>query len=44
MIKKVPGGYKVVSHKGKTLSKVYKKRSEAENRLREIEYFKHKGK
>jgi len=41
MIRKVKGGYKVVSHKGKNLSKVYPSRKEAEKRLREIEYFKH---
>ena len=42
MIRKVDGGYKVVSEKGKSLSKVYKSRNEAEKRLHEIEYFKHK--
>jgi len=42
MIRKVDGGYKVVSEKGKNLSRVYKTRKEASERLREIEYFKHK--
>ena len=40
MIRKVPQGYIVVSHKGKRLSKPSSKK-EAEKRLREIEYFKH---
>lgn len=44
MIKKVGGGkYKVVSHKGKNLSKPLSKAG-AKKRLREVEYFKHKGK
>jgi hypothetical protein len=42
MIKKVQGGYKVVSKSGKDLSKVYSTKEQAEKRLREIEYFKHK--
>lgn len=42
MIRKVKGGWKVYSEKGKPLSKVYKKKSEAEARLKQIEYFKHK--
>ncbi|MFW9968638.1 MAG: hypothetical protein ACFFDF_00460 [Candidatus Odinarchaeota archaeon] len=41
MIKKVKGGYKVYSTKGKPLSKIYKTRAAAEKRLREIEMFKH---
>ena len=44
MIRKTGGGYKVVSHTGKTLSRVYKSMSEAKKRLREIEYWKAKGK
>ncbi len=40
MIKKVPGGYKVVSEKGKNLSKTLSKKK-AKVRLRQIEYFKH---
>lgn len=42
MIKKTPKGYVVVSHKGKVLSKPYATKKEAEKRLRQIEYFKHK--
>ena len=42
MVRKVKGGYTVVSKSGKTLSKVYKTRKSAEERLREIEYFKNK--
>lgn len=43
MIKKVDGGYIVVSEEGKKLSKVYPSKSAAEQRLAQIEYFKHKG-
>lgn len=42
MIKKVKGGYKVVSESGKNLSKVYKNKATAQKRLQQIEYFKHK--
>ncbi len=42
MIKKVKGGYKVVSEKsGKNLGGPYKTREEALKRLRQVEYFKH---
>ena len=41
MIKKVKGGYKVLSEKGKNLGGPYKSREEAEKRLRQVEYFKH---
>ncbi|MGH9709494.1 MAG: hypothetical protein ACRD37_02985 [Candidatus Acidiferrales bacterium] len=41
MIKKVKGGYKVVSEKGKNLGGPYKSKEEAEKRLRQVEYFKH---
>ena len=45
MIKKVPGGYKVVSEKsGKNLGGPYKRKKAALARLRQVEYFKHKGK
>lgn len=44
MIKKSGSGYKVVSHKGKNLGGPYKSRSAASKRLRQVEYFKHKGK
>lgn len=42
MIRSVKGGYKVYSEKGKPLSRVYKTKSEAQQRLKDIEYFKHK--
>jgi hypothetical protein len=41
MVRKIAGGYVVVSESGKKLSKVYRTRAEAERRLRQIEYFKH---
>ena len=44
MVKKTSSGYKVVSEKGKNLGGPYKSKSEAEKRLRKVEYFKHKGK
>jgi hypothetical protein len=42
MIKKVAGGYKVLSEKGKNLGGPYKSKKEAEKRLRQVEFFKHK--
>jgi hypothetical protein len=43
MIKKTEGGYKVVSEKGnKNLGGPYKTKKEAEKRLQQVEYFKHK--
>jgi hypothetical protein len=42
MIKKVPGGYKVLSSKGKNLGGPYKTRGEALKRLRQVEFFKRK--
>ena len=42
MIKKAGGGYKVLSEKGKHLGGPYKTRKEAEKRLQQVEYFKHK--
>ena len=44
MVKKVSGGYKVFSEKGKPLSRTYTTKAQAQNRLREIEYWKNKGK
>jgi len=41
MIKKVSGGYKVLSEKGKNLGGPYKTKKEAEKRLKQVEYFKH---
>jgi hypothetical protein len=39
MIKKVSGGYKVVSEKGKNLGGPYKTKQAAEKRLKQVEYF-----
>lgn len=44
MIRKVRGGWVVLSEKGKKLSKVYQTMSDAKKRLKQIEYFKHKKK
>lgn len=42
MIKKVSGGYVVVSHRtGKRLSRVYRSKSQAQRRLKQIQYFKY---
>jgi hypothetical protein len=41
MIRKIKGGYKVVSKKGKSLGK-YRSRKAALKRLRQVEYFKKK--
>jgi hypothetical protein len=40
MIKKVKGGYQVVSSKGRNLGGPYKKLEEAKKRLRQVEFFK----
>jgi hypothetical protein len=43
MIKKVKEGYKVLSEKtGKNLGGPYKTKAEAEKRLRQVEFFKHR--
>ena len=44
LILKTSKGYVVYSEKGKRLSKPYQSKEQAEKRLREIEYFKHKKK
>lgn len=44
MIKKTSKGYQVVSEKGKALSKPNLSKEGAEKRLRQIEFFKHRGK
>lgn len=41
VIKEENGGYIIYSEKGKKLSKVYKNKKDAEERLKEIEMFKH---
>jgi hypothetical protein len=40
MIRKVSGGYKVVSKKGKNLGGPYKSKAAAKKRLKQVEYFK----
>lgn len=42
MIRKTSGGYKVLSEKGKNLGGPYKTRAQAEKRLRQVEFFKHR--
>jgi len=42
MIRKVKGGYQVVSEKGKNLGGPYKTEAAAKKRLAQVEYFKHK--
>jgi hypothetical protein len=41
MIKKVAGGFKVLSEKGKNLGGPYKTKKEAQKRLKQVEYFRH---
>lgn len=41
MIKRVAGGYKVLSEKDKNLGGPYKTKKEAEKRLKQVEYIKH---
>ena len=43
MIKRVPGGYQVFSESGKPLSKPGLRRAQAEQRLKQVEYFKNKA-
>jgi hypothetical protein len=42
MIRKTSGGYKLLSEKGKNLGGPYKTKAEAEKRLRQVEFFKHR--
>ena len=42
MIRKVKGGWKVLSERGKNLGGPYRSRTSAVKRLRQVEYFKHK--
>ena len=44
MVVKTSKGYVVKSEKGKTLSRPYSTKKEAQKRLAQIEYYKHKGK
>ena len=41
MIRKVKGGYQVLSEKGRNLGGPYPTRTEAEKRLAQVEMFKH---
>lgn len=43
MIKKAKKGYQVTSEKGKPLSKPNLSKTQAEKRLKQVEYFKNKG-
>lgn len=42
MIRKVKGGFQVLSEKGKNLGGPYKSEEAAKKRLAQVEYFKHK--
>jgi hypothetical protein len=42
MIRKEKAGYKVISEKGKNLGGPYRTKDEAEKRLRQVEFFKHR--
>ena len=42
MISKTSKGYVVKSERGKTLSKPYKTKAQAQTRLRQVEYYKNK--
>ncbi len=41
MIKKVKGGYRVLSPKGRNMGGPYKTKEAAAKRLRQVEFFKH---
>jgi hypothetical protein len=43
MIRRVDGGWKVLSESGKPLSKILKSHAAAVKRLRQVEHFKSKG-
>jgi hypothetical protein len=43
MIRKTKEEYRVLSEKGKNLGGPYKSKAEAAKRLKQVEYFKHKG-
>ena len=42
MTRKVSGGYKVYSEKGKPLSRTYSTKAQAQARLRQVHYYKKK--
>jgi hypothetical protein len=44
MIKKTADGYRVVSEKGKNLGGPYKSKRKAQERLKQVEFFKHNKK
>jgi len=44
MIRRMKNGWAVFSHKtGKRLSRAYKSKKQAQKRLRQIQFFKHRG-
>lgn len=43
VVKQVGSGWAVFSKDGKKLSRVFKKKTEAEKRLQQIEFFKHES-
>ena len=43
IIRKVSGGWRLFSHKGKNLGGPYPTRAGAERRERQVQYFKHAG-
>jgi hypothetical protein len=43
MIRKVKGGYKVLSRKGRNLGGPYKTKAAATKRLKQVEFFKRQG-
>jgi hypothetical protein len=43
VIKRVKGGFKVTSESGKNLGGPYPTKAKAEKRLKQVEFFKHKG-
>lgn len=44
VLKKTSSGYQVKSKSGKSLSKPNLSKKQAEKRIQQVEYFKHKGK
>ena len=42
MIRKMKGGFQVLSHRGRNLGGPYKTLGEAKKRLRQVEFFKHR--
>jgi len=42
MIRKMKGGFQVLSHRGRNMGGPYKTLEEAKKRLRQVEFFKHR--